>query len=204
MRRRDDPAAAADHRAGARSDAAPASGDTSPTTRSRATGRRPIWSIPTAWPTRRAACTCWPTCRSTARSARSPSSGSRTSRCSKSASRRSRNCRTTAFPHSLGVHSGPPERVEIEFRAGGRRLRARARVASVAAASRRRAGRPCAMTLDVCLDRALQSWILSFGPFARVRRAGRARARDRGTIRRSESEVRVMTDQISARKRRSR
>jgi hypothetical protein len=24
------------------------------------------------------------------------------------------------------------------------------------------------MTLDVCLDRSLQSWILSFGPFARV------------------------------------
>jgi len=24
------------------------------------------------------------------------------------------------------------------------------------------------VTLDVCLDRALQSWILSFGPFARV------------------------------------
>ena len=24
------------------------------------------------------------------------------------------------------------------------------------------------MTLDVCLDRALRSWILSFGPFARV------------------------------------
>ena len=24
------------------------------------------------------------------------------------------------------------------------------------------------MTLDVCLDRALHSWILSFGPFARV------------------------------------
>ena len=24
------------------------------------------------------------------------------------------------------------------------------------------------MSLDVCLDRALQSWILSFGPFARV------------------------------------
>ena len=24
------------------------------------------------------------------------------------------------------------------------------------------------MTLDVCLDRALESWILSFGPFARV------------------------------------
>jgi predicted DNA-binding transcriptional regulator YafY len=25
-----------------------------------------------------------------------------------------------------------------------------------------------AVTLDVCRDRALQSWILSFGPFARV------------------------------------
>jgi predicted DNA-binding transcriptional regulator YafY len=25
-----------------------------------------------------------------------------------------------------------------------------------------------AVALDVCLDRALQSWILSFGPFARV------------------------------------
>ena len=24
------------------------------------------------------------------------------------------------------------------------------------------------LTLDVCRDRALQSWILSFGPFARV------------------------------------
>jgi predicted DNA-binding transcriptional regulator YafY len=24
------------------------------------------------------------------------------------------------------------------------------------------------LTLDVCLDRALRSWILSFGPFARV------------------------------------
>jgi len=24
------------------------------------------------------------------------------------------------------------------------------------------------MSLDVCVDRALQSWILSFGPFARV------------------------------------
>jgi len=24
------------------------------------------------------------------------------------------------------------------------------------------------MTLNVCLDRALRSWILSFGPFARV------------------------------------
>ncbi len=30
------------------------------------------------------------------------------------------------------------------------------------------AGGGVTLTLDVCLDRALQSWILSFGPFARV------------------------------------
>ena len=73
--------------------------------------------------------------------------------------------------------------------AGGRRLRARARMASVAAASRQRRRTALRLTLDVCLDRALQSWILSFGPFARVDRAGRARARDRGTVRRSEGAV---------------
>ena len=34
------------------------------------------------------------------------------------------------------------------------------------------------MTLDVCLDRALESWILSFGPFARVVVAGASHAHD--------------------------
>ena len=72
-----------------------------------------------------------------------------------------------AFPHSLGVHSGPPERIEIEFRA------------AVADYVREREWHPSqqvrgldsgavAMTLHVCRDRALQSWILSFGPSARV------------------------------------
>jgi predicted DNA-binding transcriptional regulator YafY len=72
-----------------------------------------------------------------------------------------------AFPHSLGVHSGPPERVEIEFQP------------AVADYVRTRAWHPSQqiheaeggglqMTLDVCHDRALHSWILSFGPFARV------------------------------------
>jgi predicted DNA-binding transcriptional regulator YafY len=72
-----------------------------------------------------------------------------------------------AFPHSLGVHSGPPERVEIEFQPG------------VADYVREREWHPSqqlqdvppgllVMTLNVCLDRALQSWILSFGPSARV------------------------------------
>jgi predicted DNA-binding transcriptional regulator YafY len=72
-----------------------------------------------------------------------------------------------AFPHSLGVHSGPPEHVEIVFQP------------AVAGYVRDRQWHPSqrltdaadgtvTVTLDVCLDRALQSWILSFGPFARV------------------------------------
>ncbi len=72
-----------------------------------------------------------------------------------------------AFPHSLGVHSGPPERVDIEFEAavaeyvGARTWHQSQRMEPMPDGGVR-------MTLDVCLDRALQSWILSFGPFARV------------------------------------
>ena len=72
-----------------------------------------------------------------------------------------------AFPHSLGVHSGPPEPVEIEFQpAVADYVRAREWHPS----QRVREGDAGAlvMTLNVCRDRALQSWILSFGPFARV------------------------------------
>ena len=72
-----------------------------------------------------------------------------------------------AFPHSLGVHSGPPERVEIAFQA------------TVADYIRSREWHPSqhlqecdaggvVMSLDVCIDRALRSWILSFGPLARI------------------------------------
>jgi predicted DNA-binding transcriptional regulator YafY len=72
-----------------------------------------------------------------------------------------------AFPHSLGVHSGPPARVEIEFQPAvadyvrAREWHASQRVRDTAAGG-------IAVTLDVCIDRALHSWILSFGPFARV------------------------------------
>src|SRR4029077_12256570 len=73
----------------------------------------------------------------------------------------------TAFPHSLGVHSGPPERVEIEFQpAVADYVRAREWHPSQQVRDAEAGG--LRMTLDVCLDRALQSWILSFGPFARV------------------------------------
>jgi predicted DNA-binding transcriptional regulator YafY len=72
-----------------------------------------------------------------------------------------------AFPHSLGVHSGPPERVEIEFQpAVADYVRARQWHASQAVSDAPAGG--VTVTLDVCLDRALTSWILSFGPFARV------------------------------------
>jgi predicted DNA-binding transcriptional regulator YafY len=73
----------------------------------------------------------------------------------------------SAFPHSLGVHSGPPEPVELEFQpavAGyvrGRQWHASQQVTDTAGGGVR-------MTLEVCLDQALRSWILSFGPLARV------------------------------------
>lgn len=71
-----------------------------------------------------------------------------------------------AFPHSLGVHSGPPERVEIEFQpAVADYVRARQWHPSQ---NLREIEGGLHMTLDVCLDRALHGWILSFGPFARV------------------------------------
>ena len=72
-----------------------------------------------------------------------------------------------AFPNSLGVHSGPPERVEIVFEpAVGDYVRAREWHPSQQV--RDGESSRLSMTLNVCLDRALQSWILSFGPFARV------------------------------------
>ena len=72
-----------------------------------------------------------------------------------------------AFPHSLGVHSGPPERVDIEFEPAVADY-IRARQWHPSQQIRDAADGGLIMALDVCLDRALQSWILSFGPFARV------------------------------------
>ena len=72
-----------------------------------------------------------------------------------------------AFPHSLGVHSGSPERVEIEFQPAAAAY-VTAREWHPSQQVRDTPGGGVLMTLDVCFDRALQSWILSFGPFARV------------------------------------
>jgi predicted DNA-binding transcriptional regulator YafY len=72
-----------------------------------------------------------------------------------------------AFPHSLGVHSGPPERVEIEFQPEVADY-VRAREWHPSQHVRNAGAGGITLALDVCLDRALHSWILSFGPFARV------------------------------------
>jgi predicted DNA-binding transcriptional regulator YafY len=73
-----------------------------------------------------------------------------------------------AFPHSLGVHSGPPEHVEIEFQPGVADY-VRTRVWHASQQLRDTEDGGVVVALDVCRDRSLTSWILSFGPFAKVR-----------------------------------
>jgi predicted DNA-binding transcriptional regulator YafY len=73
----------------------------------------------------------------------------------------------TAFPHSLGVHSGPPERIVIDFQPGGADY-VRTRLWHPSQQTADLPGGGVRVTLDVCIDRALQGWILSFGPLARV------------------------------------
>jgi predicted DNA-binding transcriptional regulator YafY len=73
----------------------------------------------------------------------------------------------TAFPHSLGVHSGPPERVEIDFQPSAADY-VRARQWHPSQRVTELTGGGVRVALDVCIDRALNGWILSFGPFARV------------------------------------
>jgi predicted DNA-binding transcriptional regulator YafY len=72
-----------------------------------------------------------------------------------------------AFPHSLGVHSGPPERVEIEFQPSVARY-VSSREWHQSQTLTELADGGVLLALDVCLDPALKSWILSFGPSARV------------------------------------
>ena len=72
-----------------------------------------------------------------------------------------------AFPHSLGVHSGPPERIEIAFTAAvAEYVRSREWHESQTMKDLKDGG--VVITLHVCRDRALESWILGFGASARV------------------------------------
>jgi predicted DNA-binding transcriptional regulator YafY len=73
-----------------------------------------------------------------------------------------------AFPHSLGVHSGPPEAVTIEFEPDVADY-VRARQWHHSQAWNESGDGRLVVHLNVCIDPALRSWILSFGPFARVR-----------------------------------
>jgi predicted DNA-binding transcriptional regulator YafY len=80
------------------------------------------------------------------------------------------------FANSLGVNTGPAERVDIEFTARVAPF-VRARVWHQSQQIREEPDGRLLLTLDVCHDWALRSWILSWGPFARVA-APRALAAD--------------------------
>lgn len=71
------------------------------------------------------------------------------------------------FANSLGVNTGPPARVEIEF-APDVAPYVRARVWHASQDVRENGTGRLHVTMDVCHDWALRSWILSWGPFARV------------------------------------
>jgi predicted DNA-binding transcriptional regulator YafY len=72
-----------------------------------------------------------------------------------------------AFAHSLGVNQGPPERVEIVFEPRIARY-VKERVWHASQRVHEAPDGTLRLTLDVCNDWALRSWILGFGPLARV------------------------------------
>ena len=71
------------------------------------------------------------------------------------------------FANSLGVNTGPAQRVEIDFSADVAPY-VRARVWHASQDVRDNGDGGVRVTLNVCHDWALRSWILSWGPFARV------------------------------------
>ena len=71
------------------------------------------------------------------------------------------------FANSLGVNTGPAVPVEIEFDARVAPY-VRARVWHTSQQMRETANAGLVVAMDVCHDWALRSWILSWGPFARV------------------------------------
>ena len=76
------------------------------------------------------------------------------------------------FANSLGVNTGPPARVEIEFAAKVAPY-VRARVWHTSQQVRERPDGTLVLSMNVCHDWALRSWILSWGRFARVLTPGR-------------------------------
>jgi predicted DNA-binding transcriptional regulator YafY len=72
-----------------------------------------------------------------------------------------------AFAHSLGVNQGPPERIELVFDPQIARYM-KERTWHPSQQTREADDGTLTMTLNVCNDWALRSWILGFGPLARV------------------------------------
>lgn len=72
-----------------------------------------------------------------------------------------------AFAHSLGVHQGPPERIEILFDPQIARY-VKERVWHGSQQIQDEPDGSARLTLDVSNDWSLRSWILGFGPLARV------------------------------------
>ena len=71
------------------------------------------------------------------------------------------------FANSLGVNTGPAAKVEIEFEPRVAPY-VRARVWHASQQLREAAGGTLVLSMNVCHDWALRSWVLSWGPFARV------------------------------------
>jgi predicted DNA-binding transcriptional regulator YafY len=71
------------------------------------------------------------------------------------------------FANSLGVNTGPAARVEVEFDARVVPY-VRARVWHTSQELRENGDGHLVLSMNVCHDWALRSWILSWGPFARV------------------------------------
>jgi predicted DNA-binding transcriptional regulator YafY len=72
-----------------------------------------------------------------------------------------------AFAHSLGVNQGTPERVEIAFEPQIARY-VKERVWHSSQQAHDAEDGSVILTLNVCNDWALRSWVLGFGPLARV------------------------------------
>jgi predicted DNA-binding transcriptional regulator YafY len=94
------------------------------------------------------------------------------------------------FAHSIGVNEGIPEHIEIDFEPRIARYVSDRRWHS----SQRTTPRPdggIRIALDVCNDWALRSWILSFGPLARVVSPPQLAAQIRDEIERAGEQYRV-------------
>jgi len=74
----------------------------------------------------------------------------------------------TVFPHSLGIHHGTPEHIELEFASDvAPYVQERTWHPSQALLTRRDG--TLVVTMNVCTDGALRSWIRSFGSSVRVK-----------------------------------